>query len=64
MNNPHGIILLGANGSGKSTLGWELARVLNFAHFTDLDGTLLRRDKTISDYTASVFYRCRKAGLL
>ena len=32
MNNPHGIILLGANGSGKSTLGQELARLLNFAH--------------------------------
>ena len=28
---------------------------------TDLDGTLLRHDKTISEYTASVFYRCRKA---
>jgi Cof subfamily protein (haloacid dehalogenase superfamily) len=30
---------------------------------TDLDGTLLRRDKTVSEYTASVFYRCRKAGI-
>jgi len=30
---------------------------------TDLDGTLLRHDKTISEYTASVFYRCRKAGI-
>ena len=30
---------------------------------TDLDGTLLRRDKTISEYTASVFYRCRNAGI-
>jgi Cof subfamily protein (haloacid dehalogenase superfamily) len=30
---------------------------------TDLDGTLLRRDKTISEYTASVFYRCRNGGI-
>jgi Cof subfamily protein (haloacid dehalogenase superfamily) len=30
---------------------------------TDLDGTLLRRDKTISEYTASVFDRCRNAGI-
>ena len=30
---------------------------------TDLDGTLLRRDKTISDYTASVFRRCRDRGM-
>ena len=26
---------------------------------TDLDGTLLRTDKTISEYTVSVFERCR-----
>ena len=30
---------------------------------TDLDGTLLRRDKTISEYTASVFHRCRNADI-
>ena len=30
---------------------------------TDLDGTLLRRDKTISEYTASIFHRCRNAGI-
>lgn len=30
---------------------------------TDLDGTLLRTDKTISDYTASVFGRCRDKGI-
>jgi Cof subfamily protein (haloacid dehalogenase superfamily) len=30
---------------------------------TDLDGTLLRRDKTISGYTASVFGRCHNAGI-
>ena len=30
---------------------------------TDLDGTLLRTDKTISDYMASVFNRCPKAGI-
>ena len=30
---------------------------------TDLDGTLLRTDKTISDYTASVFQRCRESGI-
>ncbi|MDR0897292.1 MAG: HAD hydrolase family protein [Oscillospiraceae bacterium] len=26
---------------------------------TDLDNTLLRRDKTVSDYTRNVFARCR-----
>jgi len=31
--------------------------------FTDLDGTLLRRDKTISQYTASVFNRCKDIGV-
>ena len=31
---------------------------------TDLDGTLLREDKTISDYTASVFQRCRDKGVV
>lgn len=31
---------------------------------TDLDGTLLRRDKTISDYTASVLHRLREKGIL
>ncbi|MDR0818684.1 MAG: Cof-type HAD-IIB family hydrolase [Oscillospiraceae bacterium] len=31
---------------------------------TDLDDTLLRRDKTISDYTKSVFERCRELGVL
>lgn len=30
---------------------------------TDLDNTLLRRDKTVSEYTASVFSRCRNAGI-
>ena len=30
---------------------------------TDLDNTLLRRDKTISEYTASVFRRCRALGI-
>ena len=30
---------------------------------TDLDGTLLRRDKTISDYTAKVFAQCRERGI-
>lgn len=31
---------------------------------TDLDGTLLRSDKTISDYTVGVFGRVRKHGVL
>ena len=30
---------------------------------TDLDNTLLKADKTISEYTASVFERCRKKGI-
>jgi hydroxymethylpyrimidine pyrophosphatase-like HAD family hydrolase len=30
----------------------------------DLDNTLLRRDKTISDYTADVFRRLRGRGVL
>ena len=30
---------------------------------TDLDNTLLRHDKTVSDYTASIFSRCRNAGI-
>ena len=30
---------------------------------TDLDNTLLRRDKTVSEYTASVFSKCRNAGI-
>ena len=30
---------------------------------TDLDGTLLRSDKTISEYTASIFRRCRNKGI-
>ena len=30
---------------------------------TDLDNTLLRRDKTISDYTVSVFARLRERGI-
>ena len=29
----------------------------------DLDGTLLRSDKTVSDYTLSVLERCRKRGI-
>jgi len=29
---------------------------------TDLDGTLLRTDKTISEYTQAVFIRCRESG--
>ncbi|GHV12706.1 haloacid dehalogenase [Clostridia bacterium] len=31
---------------------------------TDLDNTLLRHDKTISDYTVDVFKRCRERGIL
>ena len=31
---------------------------------TDLDNTLLRSDKSISDYTASVFQRCRERGMV
>lgn len=31
---------------------------------TDLDNTLLRRDKTISNYTADVFRRVRERGVL
>ena len=30
---------------------------------TDLDITLLRKDKTLSDYTVSVFQRCREEGI-
>lgn len=30
---------------------------------TDLDGTLLRDDKTISDYTLSVLEKCRIQGI-
>jgi len=30
---------------------------------TDLDNTLLRRDKTVSEYTTSVFKRCSDAGI-
>ena len=30
---------------------------------TDLDNTLLRRDKTISNYTKSIFSRCADAGI-
>ena len=30
---------------------------------TDLDGTLLRDDKTISEYTKAVLNRCREAGI-
>ena len=30
---------------------------------TDLDGTLLKSDKTISDYTKSVFQRCQENGI-
>jgi Cof subfamily protein (haloacid dehalogenase superfamily) len=30
---------------------------------TDLDGTLLRKDKTVSGYTSSVFRRCRDMGI-
>ena len=31
---------------------------------TDLDNTLLRRDKTVSEYTADVFQRIRNRGIL
>lgn len=30
---------------------------------TDLDGTLLRTDKTISEYTRTILKRCRSAGM-
>jgi len=30
---------------------------------TDLDSTLLRRDKSVSDYTTLVFNKCRDAGI-
>ncbi|MCL2371899.1 MAG: Cof-type HAD-IIB family hydrolase [Defluviitaleaceae bacterium] len=30
---------------------------------TDLDGTFLRDDKTVSDYTRDVFRRCREKGI-
>ena len=30
---------------------------------TDLDGTLLRSDKTVSNYTKSVLSKCRQAGI-
>ena len=30
---------------------------------TDLDGTLLKTDKTISDYTKSILKRCKAAGI-
>ena len=29
----------------------------------DLDGTLLRGDKTVSEYTVSVLQKCRGAGI-
>ena len=31
---------------------------------TDLDDTLLRRDRSISDFTKEVFAECRKKGIL
>ena len=34
------------------------------AIITDLDGTLLRSDKTISEYTVRVFTECRKRGMM
>lgn len=30
----------------------------------DLDGTLLRSDKSISEHTLSVLHKCRKKGLM
>ena len=30
---------------------------------TDLDNTLLRTDKTISDYTAGILNKCRQNGI-
>lgn len=30
----------------------------------DLDGTLIRNNKTISDYTTTVLQRCRQKGIL
>ncbi|MDR1822123.1 MAG: HAD hydrolase family protein [Oscillospiraceae bacterium] len=31
---------------------------------TDLDNTLLRRDKTVSDRTVGVLKRCRESGIV
>jgi len=45
------IIMVGANQSKTKMI------------VTDLDNTLLRRDKTVSDYTSSVFKRCSDAGI-
>ena len=30
---------------------------------TDLDGTLLKKEKTITEYTSSVFRQCRDIGI-
>ncbi|MDR1693530.1 MAG: HAD family hydrolase [Oscillospiraceae bacterium] len=35
----------------------------NLMIVTDLDGTLLHSDKTVSDYTKDVFLRCRERGI-
>ena len=34
------------------------------AIFMDLDDTLLRSDKTISDYTMQILQKCREKGIL
>ena len=34
------------------------------AIITDLDRTLLRTDKTVSDYTLSILQKCREKGIL
>lgn len=34
------------------------------AIITDLDGTLLHSDKTVSDYTVSILKKCRETGIL
>lgn len=39
---------------------WNCIRLI----ITDLDNTLLRRDKSISDYTVSVFSECSRRGIL
>jgi len=48
------------NGCERQGKGMQKIRMIA----TDLDGTLLRRDKTISEYTADVLHRLREKGII
>ncbi len=61
MKNPKECAIIISRHIVKSILGRNIMGNLKILLF-DLDGTLLRNDKTVSEYTLEILSKCKECG--